>query len=310
MADLSTVEVLKKVREYEEKSAESRKNLGKQTRLFKKHDDSEKLKHFGALLKLYQKEIDSLTKRAKFSESSYVQLEGEAKTKITDLREATEALNKEAAAALKKAGKAKQSEALQRKVTLLEVKNKKLENELKDVESELLGLKNQDITIRDLEVKIASFEANAQGNIATQVQQRQQELEIKFQKEREELQDKMVELNVQVDVARKEELKAKEELDRTQSELFALRSRVDEEMESHQRDLNELSEEAERANARANVLELKLEQSKTTQADGPANRDGDASDLSSDSFDILTLSLIMLQTFDTLNPNPNHVTDI
>jgi homeobox protein cut-like len=282
MAALSSATVLEKIRENEELFAGSRKNLGKQTRLFKKHEGEEKLKHFGALLKLYQKEIDSLTKRAKFTETAYVQLDQEAKAQLAKGTEATKALEKQAAAP-SNAGKASKLEPLQRKVAMLEVKNKSLENELKDVESELMGLKNQDITIRELEEKLASFQVHAEGDIATQVQQRQQELELKFVKDQDELQDKMIELNAQVETARGEELKAKEELDRVQSELFALRSRVDEEMESHQRDLNELSEEAERANAQVQVLEEKWERSKMSQARGG---DGSASDFSSDSLAI------------------------
>ena len=120
MAALSSATVLEKIRENEELFAGSRKNLGKQTRLFKKHEGEEKLKHFGALLKLYQKEIDSLTKRAKFTETAYVQLDQEAKAQLAKGTEATKALEKQAAAP-SNAGKASKLEPLQRKVAMLEV---------------------------------------------------------------------------------------------------------------------------------------------------------------------------------------------
>ena len=69
-----TQQVLVQIQELEERSLESRKQLGTQTKLFKGLTGEEKMNKFGALLKLYQKEIDSLTKRSKFSESSYSML--------------------------------------------------------------------------------------------------------------------------------------------------------------------------------------------------------------------------------------------
>jgi hypothetical protein len=39
---------------------------------FRKLPDDEKLKGFGALLKLYQEEIDTLTKRSKFSDNAFL----------------------------------------------------------------------------------------------------------------------------------------------------------------------------------------------------------------------------------------------
>ena len=69
-----TQQVLVQIQELEERSLESRKQLGTQTKRFKGLTGEEKMNKFGALLKLYQKEIDSLTKRSKFSESSYSML--------------------------------------------------------------------------------------------------------------------------------------------------------------------------------------------------------------------------------------------
>ncbi|KAG2174308.1 hypothetical protein INT43_004331 [Umbelopsis isabellina] len=52
----------------------SRKKLAEQTRDFKKLGDDEKLQQFKALLKGYQTEIDSLTKRTKYSENSFLSI--------------------------------------------------------------------------------------------------------------------------------------------------------------------------------------------------------------------------------------------
>ncbi|RCH91047.1 hypothetical protein CU098_010767, partial [Rhizopus stolonifer] len=52
----------------------SRKKLAEQTREFKKISDEEKLQKIKPLLKLYQSEIDNITKRTKYSESSFLSI--------------------------------------------------------------------------------------------------------------------------------------------------------------------------------------------------------------------------------------------
>jgi homeobox protein cut-like len=44
------------------------------TQDFRKQTDDEKIKGIGPLLKLYQEEIDELTKRCKYSENSFLSL--------------------------------------------------------------------------------------------------------------------------------------------------------------------------------------------------------------------------------------------
>ncbi len=58
--------------ENQKESVTSRKNLATKTKEFKKIDNDKKLKEFKNLLKLYQKEIDDLTKKNKYSESSFL----------------------------------------------------------------------------------------------------------------------------------------------------------------------------------------------------------------------------------------------
>lgn len=50
----------------------SRKELASRTKMFKKLSDDEKLTEIKSLLKLYQSEIDNLTKRGKFAETSFM----------------------------------------------------------------------------------------------------------------------------------------------------------------------------------------------------------------------------------------------
>lgn len=63
-----------KVKENQESSLSSRKELASKTKEFKKYGDEAKLKELKTLLKQYQKEIDRLTERAKFAEGQFFQV--------------------------------------------------------------------------------------------------------------------------------------------------------------------------------------------------------------------------------------------
>ncbi|KAJ5066816.1 homeobox protein cut [Anaeramoeba ignava] len=63
-----------KIGEFQENSTNSRKQLSKETKNFLSLQNTEKLKKFSSLIKNYQKEIDSLTERAKFSEKSILSI--------------------------------------------------------------------------------------------------------------------------------------------------------------------------------------------------------------------------------------------
>lgn len=60
--------------ENQKASIGSRKELASRTKAFKKLDNDEKLVEIKGLLKLYQGEIDSLTKRGKFAETSFMNI--------------------------------------------------------------------------------------------------------------------------------------------------------------------------------------------------------------------------------------------
>lgn len=60
--------------ENQKASVASRKELASRTKTFKKLSDEEKIIEVKSLLKLYQSEIDNLTKRGKFAETSFINL--------------------------------------------------------------------------------------------------------------------------------------------------------------------------------------------------------------------------------------------
>ena len=246
-------EILATIDQYETNCKVSRKNLGTQTKAFKKYNNEEKLNKFPALLKLYQKEIDVLTKRAKYSEEHFNTLANKQNNEKPSSSSSNNNNN-----SISEESKDKLLIPWKRKVTKLEITNKRLEQEIKEVEGELMNLKNQDITIRQLENKIEELESGADSNIQMQVITHKEKMEEILDRERDEFQEQIQEFLAKIEKAKEGEARAREEQDAAQTELFALRSRVDEEQAVNQSDMTMLSDELDNANNRIQMLEHKL----------------------------------------------------
>lgn len=93
---------------------ESRKLLATETKKFKKLLPDEKLSHLNKIIKQYQQEIDSLTKRSKFSESALL----EVYAKLSEAPDPTPLLQN----SVDKLGKIDDSKALKEQIDILEDK--------------------------------------------------------------------------------------------------------------------------------------------------------------------------------------------
>jgi len=125
----------------------SRKNLADATKSFKKLTTAqERLDSVKPLLKLYQEEIDALSKSRKFAEQSYNELWLESVSQTSSL-----------------ASQLKDAVATSASVTFSassSSKIAKLEADLADYEAEFKTLKNQDLTIKQLQKQIHHLENN------------------------------------------------------------------------------------------------------------------------------------------------------
>mmetsp|Transcript_32247 Transcript_32247/g.72769 ORF Transcript_32247/g.72769 Transcript_32247/m.72769 type:complete len:198 (-) Transcript_32247:634-1227(-) len=138
---------------------QSRKMLAESTKEFRKMTDAEKMATVKDLIKSYQTEVDTLTKRARASESAFYEM-------YKGLYEAPDP-----APALKAAATARPRAA----ANDLEVQ--KLRSEVAEYESEFKALKNQEITIRQLEDKLEDLEEQLELKVNLGVQERHKELE-------------------------------------------------------------------------------------------------------------------------------------
>ena len=153
-----------------------------------------------------------------------------------------------------------------------------------------MSLKNQDITIRELENKIEELEAAKDSNVQMQVIAHKEKMEEILDRQRVKFEDREKEISREIDIAKKAADEAREQQDLAQTELFALRNRVDEDQAAHQADIDMLSEELEAANNRVKIMEHKIQR---LRSKGENSGDYDSSKLSTK--DILT-SQMRLQT--------------
>ncbi|OQR86788.1 CASP-like isoform X1 [Achlya hypogyna] len=220
------------MQEQKEASLKSRKALADLTKRFRKLNDSEKAAGLPPLLKAYQEEIDTLTKRAKFSDNAFFALY-KALYEAPDPVPALDA-------------------ALEASTTAVTAGNSDIDalrKEIQAYEVEFATLKNQDITIRNLENKIASFEETLESMVEDKVNDRCRDLEYTAAMRENELAAMQTHLTKSMHQARQERDDALANLDRLRSELLHAKQRNDHLLQSHAKEAEAWLLEADRVRA-------------------------------------------------------------
>jgi homeobox protein cut-like len=220
-----------------EESIRSRKGLAEHTKKFRKYQNEEKIKNFPALLKAYQEEVDRLTKRAKYSDSSFLAL-------YKSLYEAPDPV-----AAI--SASIQQNNAGGGEVSALKLENQKLKQEVKESDAELGSLKNQDIKIRQLEDQIENMGDKLDDDVDQKAEERTLELKREFEDQHAQTAEREQELLVQLSQAQESLLQAQQTNDLAQSELFELRQKM-EQQQAAQESTMDLEDEDD---MRLNTLE-------------------------------------------------------
>eukprot|EP00850_Spirogloea_muscicola_P007234 SM000036S13278 [mRNA] locus=s36:367483:372899:+ [translate_table: standard] len=230
-----------KISEHQESSLKNRRKLAEATRDFKKAGDNEKAELFGPLLKSYQEEVDNLTKRAKFSENAFLNVYQklyEAPDPVPALASATEASNR---------------------VGELEQDNRRMKQELEEFRAESAHLRNQQATVRRLEERNRLLEQQMEEKVKDFVQLKQQALAEENQKSLEALKEREAALHEQLRMARESAQNMQRIHEFGQSQLFELKAQSEEERVARQSELNLMTDEVDRAQARLTSLEREKE---------------------------------------------------
>ena len=236
--EASTLEVA----DAQEASSTSRKALAESTKAFRKLDDAEKLAGWGALLKAYQAEIDSLTKRSKASEAAFLN----AFKALRDVPNPVPLLTSlaqevEGAIALKTA-------------------HDKVSKELEEYKEEFQSLKNQDVTIRRLEDKIVLMSEEREQMVKVAVEEERKHLEQRLVEVQEKEQSKEKDLQMQVKDLKAQVAELHRKHDEQQGNAIESQAELETMLSARQSQVDLLSEEVDRLAGQVSAVEKEKEQ--------------------------------------------------
>ncbi|XP_046840802.1 protein CASP-like [Xenia sp. Carnegie-2017] len=228
----------------QDKSEISRKMLVDLSREFKKTTPENVRKQVAPLLKSFQGEVDSLSKRSKAAETAFLSLY----KRVVEIPDPLPALD--------------QCVANQSKVSKFhdyEIENKKLRDTLSEYNNEFAEVKNQEVTINRLREKLKEYEDKIEETAQLRVQEKEKEMEKSFAERERQLQETQLEVAKKLGETELQVANLKSALESTQSELFDVKSKLDEENEARSSAVEILEADLERANQRALLSERQTE---------------------------------------------------
>ncbi|XP_059389645.1 cut-like homeobox 1b isoform X1 [Carassius carassius] len=221
-------------------SEHSRKKLIDQSRDFKKNTPEDLRKLVAPLLKSFQAEIDALSKRSKESETAFLNVY----KRLIDVPDPVPALEL--------------SQQLHLKVQRMhdiDTENQKLRETLEEYNKEFAEVKNQEVTIKTLKEKIREYEQSMRNQAEILALEKHQQIHKDYAEKERKLQESHESL---VGKRQEAELRAQTlqtALERTQTELFDLKTKYDEESTAKADEIDMVMTDLERANQKAEAAE-------------------------------------------------------
>lgn len=222
----------------------SRKELVETTKSFRTEAPEDVRKRVAPLIKRFQAEVDSLSKRSKFAESSFL----EVYKKISNAPDPVvlyDELQRE---------RAKLNQLHQ-----VEVENQKLRQTLEEYHAEFAEIKSQEATISRLEKKLKEAEEKTEEAVAARVKEKERQAQKQSQDNERALQEQCASLQVAAAEHAATIASLRHQIESLQSELIDVRNCNDEEQHARVAELDMTSSELERAQLRAASLQKELE---------------------------------------------------
>uniref|UniRef100_A0A8C1HRK0 Protein CASP n=1 Tax=Cyprinus carpio carpio TaxID=630221 RepID=A0A8C1HRK0_CYPCA len=208
-------------------SEQSRKKLIDQSRDFKKNTPEDLRKLVAPLLKSFQAEIDALSKRSKESETAFLNVY----KRLIDVPDPVPALEL--------------SQQLHLKVQRMhdiDTENQKLRETLEEYNKEFAEVKNQEVTIKTLKEKIREYEQSVRNQAENLALEKHQQIHKDYAEK-----ERSVPVVLHLIFIKRAGHMVFETLERTQTELFDLKTKYDEEStakaEAAERELEALREQ-------------------------------------------------------------------
>eukprot|EP00124_Ichthyophonus_hoferi_P001179 Ihof_evm5s56 gene=Ihof_evmTU5s56 len=208
-------------------SEKSRKQLVAITRESRRQMTEEVRKALGPILRAYQQEVDSLSKRCKATESAYLKLYNA----LSDVPDPVPIM-KGCLEELEKNDSTEENEVLKEKLAMYQ--------------EEMTLVKNQDITINSLRAKLREYEASATNSIEEAVKVKKEDMEVVHAEQMAELQDRCDTTQRQLNTAEQQVAELLAARENEQRILFEARSRYEEELASLNAQMELVTTEADR----------------------------------------------------------------
>ncbi|XP_012558944.1 protein CASP-like isoform X1 [Hydra vulgaris] len=219
--------------ERQENSEKGKKLLIKLTKEWKASSSEEVRSKASPVIKAFQKEIDSLNSRSKAAESSFLLLY----KNLLEIPDPVPVL-KQAESMKKQLDKAKD----------LELENQQLRTTLEEYNTEFADVKNQEITLNKLKEKLKKYEEQTDEKLKALLDEKEKALQISYNEREQKLLDSKLLLATKLGDSEAKIKTLKEELEKTQGEIFELKSRHDEEITARISEMEILESDLERAN--------------------------------------------------------------
>ncbi|KAJ6594099.1 CASP C terminal-domain-containing protein [Mycena capillaripes] len=228
----------------QKESVVGRKALADKTKEFKKIPDSEKLEAFKALLKAYQTEIDSLTKRSKASENAFLDVY-KVLAEAPDPYPLLEA-------------------AVDQTVKVAEARD--LESEMKRLREENIDLRKRvndfsavETAKKKAETKVEQLELKMEEMILEKVAQKENELNATYDEKMRNYEEREQDLQRQVSLTKNQLRDLRMSNDSNQAKLIDHGQRQDQEVVAKLAEVDMIVADLERANSRVVTVERRNE---------------------------------------------------
>ena len=225
------------MREMKTSSINGRKRLNDATKSFRGKNRDEQAGSMTELLKLYQEEIDQLSRRSKFSESAFYNLYKSIYDAPNPSISIEGLVNMVAATSTNQ----------------LEIE--RLKGELDQYDKEFQLLKNQDITIRRLEDQLEEYRSQIEDKVMEEVYKRTSDVEGQAEMKINEIRDVQKTAERRLAAVVESMKQAQSSADRAQTQMFEISSQAEERVSALSSENAILAEGTERALRRVAELE-------------------------------------------------------
>jgi len=228
----------------QDEAEKAKKHLIELTKDWRKVTDELIRTKCSPLIKAFQREIDTLNKRSKTAESSFLHLY----KNLLEIPDPVPSL--------------KQVDSMKKqleKLKDLEIENKKLHDTLSEYNNEFAEVKNQEVTIQKLKEKIKGYEEQAEEKLRNILVEKEKSLQDDYVEREQRHLDEQLEVATKLGEAESKVKNLTKDLVNAQVEIFELKAKHEEELIARLSEIEILETDLERVNSSLAVSEKQIE---------------------------------------------------